>query len=250
MRMGSVWLVKDDIGLKPGMLLPEKKDRKKHHGSLTREQQDLVESHLWVAGRLAYSAVCRTGNQTGSFTYDDLRSVGYFALCVAATRYDPSLKFKFSTFAWATVSGYIQHALRDHSRMVRPNRRYLGLRQRVRDLLSAGHSFEETAEVLDITVEDVLNCEMSWKEIYLSIDRQDEDHNPIDIAYHEEEDEIILRSKMVELIHNVPNEDLDLLERYYEGKVKTENEMERAQALIELIREMLEDGDYRYDVAT
>jgi len=249
MRVGSVWLVKDDIGLKPGMLLPEKKDRKKQHGSLTKEQQILVEDHLWVAGRLAYSAVCRTGNQTGSFTYDDLRSVGYFALCVAATRYDPALKFKFSTFAWATVSGYIQHALRDHSRMVRPNRRYLGLRQRVRDLLSDGVSFEDTAEALGITVEDVLNCEMSWKEIYLSIDRQDEDNNPMEIAYHEEEDEIILRSKMVELIHNVPDADLDLLERFYENKLKTEEELERAETLVEMIRELLEDGDYRYNPA-
>lgn len=203
-----------------------------------------------MAGRLAYSAICRTGNQTGCFTYDDLRSVGYFALCVAATRYDPSLKFKFSTFAWTTVSGYIQHALRDHSRMVRPNRRYLGLRQRVRDLLTEGVSFEETAHTLNITVEDVLNCEMSWKEIYLSIDHQDEDHSSIELPYHEEEDEIVLRSKMVELIHNVSDEDLDLLERFYDGRVKNEIEMERAETLVELIREMLEDGDYRHNSAS
>lgn len=227
------------------MELRKKKNRKKYYGTLNKEQQAMVEDHLWVAGRLAYSAICRTGNQTGSFTYDDLRSVGYFGLCVAATRYDPELGIKFSTFAWATVSGYIQHALRDHSRMVRPNRRYLGLRQRVRDLLSTGCSFEETADMLDISVEDVLNCEMSWKEIYMSIDYSDEDRDPIDIAYIDDHDEIVLRSKMVELIHNVPHEDLDLLEKYYENKVKTEAEMERAEELIEIIREMLEDGDYR-----
>lgn len=243
--------MKDDLGLQPGMELPTKKDRKKKYGSLSKEQQVLVEDHLWVAGRLAYSAICRTGNQTGSFTYDDLKSVGYFALCVAATRYNPNLKIKFSTFAWATVSGYIQHALRDHSRMVRPNRRYLTLRQRVRDLLSSGHGFEDVAEVLGISVEDVLNCEMSWKEIYMSIDYQDEDNKPIEILSHDrEEEEIILRAKMIELIHNVPNEDLDLLERYYEGKIKTEREMERAEELIAHIRGMLEDGDYRYNAAT
>lgn len=249
MREGSAWPVRDDMGLRPGMELRSKKDRKKKHGQLNRHQQRMVEDHLWVAGRLAYSAMCRTGNQTGSFTYEDLKSVGHFALCVAATRYNPELGIKFSTFAWATVSGYIQHALRDHSRMVRPNRRYLGLRQRVRDMLTTGKSFEETAVALDISVEDVLNCEMSWKEIYLSIDRSDDDHDPIDISYTDDQDEIVLRAKMVELIHNVPHDDLDLLERYYEGKIKTEREVERAEELVEIIREMLEDGDNRNNTA-
>lgn len=244
--------MKDELGLQPGMKLPKKKNRKKSYGKLTKEQQQLVEDHLWVAGRLAYSAICRTGNQTGSFTRDDLSSVGYFALCVAATRYNPELNIKFSTFAWATVSGYIQHALRDHSRMVRPNRRYLTLRQRVRDLLSSGHSFDDVAEVLDISVEDVLNCEMSWKEIYMSIDHNDdEDHASVEIVSHDrEEEEIILRAKMIELIHNVPNEDLDLLEKYYEGKVKTEKDMERAEGLVQMIKEMLEDGDNRYNTSS
>ena len=224
------------------MQVQRKARKSKSFQPLTREQQKLVEEHLWVAGRLAYSAICRTGNQTGSFTYDDLRSVGYFALCVAATRHNPDLKVKFSTYAWNTVSGYIRHALRDHSRMVRPNRRYLGLRQRVRDLLTEGRSFEEVAGMLDITIEDVLNCELSWKEIHLSIDyhNEDEGRNPPEIAYEDDQDEIVLRSKMIELIHNVSNADLDLLERYYEGKTLKQADIERVNALIEMIKEMMD----------
>jgi hypothetical protein len=108
--------------------------------------------------------------------------------------------------------------------------------------LSDGHSFEETAQKLDITVEDVLNCELSWKEIYLSIDYHNEDEGriPIEIACDVNQDEIVLRSKMVELIHNVSDEDLDLLERHYEGKLKKEKDMERAELLIEMIREMMD----------
>jgi len=224
------------------MQVQRKARKSKSFQPLTREQQKLVEEHLWVAGRLAYSAICRTGNQTGSFTYDDLRSVGYFALCVAATRHNPDLKVKFSTYAWNTVSGYIRHALRDHSRMVRPNRRYLGLRQRVRDLLTEGRSFEEVAGMLDITIEDVLNCELSWKEIYLSIDyhNEDEGRNPPEIAYEDDQDEIVLRSKMIELIHNVSDADLDLLERHYEGKTLKQADIERVNALIEMIKEMMD----------
>jgi len=234
--------VRDDIGLQPGMQIQKRSRKKKSHGELTPDQQKMVEEHLWVAGRLAYSAVCRTGNQTGCFTYDDLKSVGHFALCVAATRYDPDLKVKFSTFAWTTVSGYIQHALRDHSRIVRPNRRYLGLRQRVRDLLSDGFTFEQTASKLDISVEDVLNCELSWKEIYLSIDydSDEEGKSKFEIPYEEGAEEIAIRSKMIELIHNVSDEDLDLLEKYYENKIKKEEDMERAEEIIEWIRERMD----------
>lgn len=229
------------------MEVQRKQRKNKKHPQLTREQQKLVEEHLWVAGRLAYSAICRTGNQTGSFTYEDLRSVGYFALCVAATRHNPSLKVKFSTYAWNTVSGYIRHALRDHSRMVRPNRRYLGLRQRVRDLLTEGRSFEEVACTLGISVEDVLNCELSWKEIYLSIDYKNEDEGkyPEEISYEEEEEEIVIRSRMLELIHRISDEDLDLLERYYSGKVKTEKDLDRVESLVEYIRESMDaPSDY------
>jgi DNA-directed RNA polymerase specialized sigma subunit len=161
---------------------------------------------------------------------------------VAATRHNPEFKVKFSTYAWNTVSGYIRHALRDHSRMVRPNRRYLGLRQRVRDLLTEGRSFEEVAETLDITVEDVLNCELSWKEIYLSIDykNEDEDRYPVEIGYEEEEEEIVIRSRMIELIHRVSDKDLDLLERFYEGKVKKQEEIDRAEILVEYIKESMD----------
>ena len=237
--------MRDDIGLQPGMELQQRSRKKKQHGKLTKEQQLLVENHLWVAGRLAYSAICRTGNQTGCFIYEDLKSVGYFALCVAATRYNSQLKIKFSTFAWTTVSGYIQHALRDHSRIVRPNRRYLGLRQRVRDLLSDGFTFEQTAKKLDITVEDVLNCELSWKEIYLSIDYDpdEEGRNRLDLPYEEEAEEIAIRAKMIELIHYVSDEDLDLLEKYYENKVHKEKDLDRAEEIIEWIRERI-DGNF------
>ncbi len=240
--------MKGSKGLQPGMKVQRKARRRKSFQPLNKEQQKMVEEHLWVAGRLAYSAICRTGNQTGSLTYEDLRSVGYFALCVAATRHNPSLGVKFSTYAWNTVSGYIRHALRDHSRMVRPNRRYMGLRQRVRDLLTEGISFEQVAERLDITVEDVLNCELSWKEIYLSIDyhNEEEGRTPIDIACDEEEEEIIIRSKMIEFVHNVSDKDLSLLEMYYEGKLKKKSDIEEALVLVEMVKEMFDGNPLEY----
>jgi len=45
---------------------------------------------------------------------------------------------------------------------------------------------------------------------------------------------------MIELIHRVSDEDLDLLERFYEGKVKKQEEIDRAEALVECIKESMD----------
>ena len=116
------------MGLQPGDKLPSRKDRRRKYPPLTKEQQALVAEHRWIAGRLAHSARSMTGGHTGCYTKEDLESVAMFALCVAATRYDPSLGWKFSTYAWNTARGWIQHALRDFSRMVRIPRWIGGVR--------------------------------------------------------------------------------------------------------------------------
>ena len=121
-------------GLQPGDCLPAKKSRQRKYPPLTKAQQKLVEEHMWIAGRLAHSARRLTGGFTGCYTKDDLEGVAFLALCVAATRFQPELGWKFSTFAWGTARGWIQHALRDHSRIVKVPRWIAGVRQEVRDI--------------------------------------------------------------------------------------------------------------------
>ena len=48
---------------------------------------------------------------------------------------------------------------------------------------------------------------------------------------------------MIELIHYVSDEDLDLLEKYYENKVHKEKDLDRAEEIIEWIRERI-DGNF------
>ena len=86
--------------------------RQRKYPKLSKEQQKLVEEHVWISGRLACAAQSLTGGHTGSLTRDDLESIANFALCVAATKYDPGKNVKYSTYAWKTASGYIRHALR------------------------------------------------------------------------------------------------------------------------------------------
>ena len=100
------------------------------------------------------------------FTKEDLESVAYFALCVAATRYSPNRGIKFSTYAWSTARGYIQHALRDHSRMVRVPRWINDRRQALKALLESGASYDEILDAIGLTEEGVMLCELSWAETH------------------------------------------------------------------------------------
>ena len=229
------WKVKK-IGLQPGDKLPERKDRRKKHPPLSREQQKLVEEHRWIAGRLAHSARCLTGGHTGCFTRDDLESVAMFALCVAATRYDPTLGFKFSTFAWNTARGYIQHALRDFSRVVRVPRWIGGVREDVRELLKQGMNYEEVAEELGLEEKQVLMCEQSWKEIHSSYDHTPDESRPREFVYEIDEVKALVGVDTIKRLGDLMDSDLELLLMHVEGLLETDEEKDRAESLLDELR--------------
>ena len=230
------WRLMKKKGLQPGDELPAKKDRRKKHPPLTKTQQKLVEEHKWIAGRLAYSAKCLTGGHTGCFTREDLESVAYFALCVAATRYNPDLGWKFSTFAWNTARGYIQHALRDFSRVVRVPRWIGGVREDVRELLKQGLTYEEVAEELELEEKQVLMCEQSWKEIHSSYDHTPDESRPREFIYEIDEVKTLVGTDTIKMLGDLPDSDIELLLAYVEGYVEDEGEKEKAEALLSELR--------------
>jgi DNA-directed RNA polymerase specialized sigma subunit len=220
-------------------MLPIRRGRVKKHSPLNKQQQKLVEEHLWVAGRLAHSARSLTGGFTGCFTRNDLESVAYLALCVAATRYDPDLGWKFSTYAWTTVRGWIQHALRDHSRMVRVPRWIGGVRNEVRDLLSQGMTYEEVAEELGLDEKQVLMCEESWREIHSSYDHTPDESRPKEFIYEIDEVKAMIGVQIFEQVGDLSDEDIKLLLLHVEGLLESDNEKDRAEKLLEDLRFMV-----------
>jgi len=152
------------------------KSRKKSYPKLTLEQQKLVENHLFIPSSLAYDAIQKTGGWTGSYEYEDLKMVGNFALCVASTKYDESKGASFKTYAWPYVRGYIIHALRDRSRTIRPPRWVLENKKKVKNLRSNGLSIEEVAKELNISIEKVYGCEMSWNDVCTPITKENENY--------------------------------------------------------------------------
>ncbi len=230
------------MGLQPGDQLPErKKDRRKKYPPLTPAQQKLVEEHRWIAGRLAHSAKAMTGGFTGCFSREDLESVAMFALCVAATRYDPTLGWKFSTFAWNTARGYIQHALRDHSRMVRIPRWIMPVRADVRRMLQEGASYDEVAEELGLSHQQVLMCEESWQEIHSSYDHTPDEWRPREFVYEIDEAKTMIGEEVLKALGNLPDSDLDLLLAHVEGLLEDQSEIARANDLLKDLRSILQE---------
>ena len=205
------------------------KRRYKKHPPLTREQQRLVEEHKWIAGRLAYSAVCFTGGTTGSLTKEDLESVAMFALCVAATRYTPDIGVKYSTYAWNTARGYIQHALRDSSRMVRTPRWIAVYKKKVDVLLKEGKSYDEISEMLGLTCDQVMLCEESSFNYHISYDNQPEDWAAKEFVFDlDEAKSTLLSPELISEIRGLTDAEMTMLMRFIGEEDISEEEREWA----------------------
>ena len=229
-------------GLQPGDKLPKKRSRLKKYPPLTRAQQALVQDHLWVAGRLAHSAKSLTGGYTGCYTRDDLESVALFALCVAATRYNPGLGWKFSTFAWGTARGWIQHALRDHSRMVRVPRWIPDVRNDVRKLVTDGCTYSEVAEKLGLDEKQVIMCEESWQAIHESYDHTLDDYRPKEFIYEIDEIRTHLGVDLLKQIGDLTDKQIQTLLLHVEGELESDEEKAEAEELLSVIKKAIEKG--------
>jgi DNA-directed RNA polymerase specialized sigma subunit len=206
---------------------------------LTKEQQALVAEHRWIAGRLAHSARSMTGGHTGCYTKDDLESVAMFALCVAATRYNPALGWKFSTYAWNTARGWIQHALRDFSRMVRVPRWVGGVRADVKEMLKGGATYDEVEEELGLDHSQVLMCEESWQEIHSSFDYTPDESRPREFTYEIDEVKAMLGPRVFEMVGDLSDADIELLLLHVEGELESDEEKSKAEALLNNLRKFI-----------
>jgi DNA-directed RNA polymerase specialized sigma subunit len=203
--------------------------RYKKYPSLTPEQQRLVAEHSWISGRLAHGAKCLTGGHTGSLTRDDLESIANFALCVAATRYREDMNVKYSTYAWNTARGYIQHALRDYSRMVRTPRWIANYKNQVSELVAEGKTYREVADILGLDESKVMHCEMSANNYHISYDSSPEDWVTPEFVYNFEEHKATLLSpELISQIRELSDAEMAMLMKYIEGASISEEEYEWA----------------------
>lgn len=217
----------------PNALLakPKTMSKRRHrvYPKLTPEQQKLVTEHKWIAGRLAYGALCRTNGYTGSLTREDLESVANFALCVVASKYNPDLNIKYSTYAWKTAKGYIQHALRDYSRMVRTPRWATSFQRKVAEMLAEGQTYDEIASELGLDKEKVRICEMSVNNYHVSYDSQPDDWVSPEFVYDCDEAKATLLSEELRgEIESLSDSEMSMLLKYISDQEMSEEEREWA----------------------
>jgi len=228
---------------------PSMTRRYRKYPGLNPQQQNLVEEHKWIAGRLAHGAKCLTGGHTGSLAREDLESIANFALCVAATRYKPELGIKYSTYAWNTARGYIQHALRDYSRMVRTPRWVANYKKQVADLLSQGKSYSEIAKELNLDEEKVIHCDMSSNNYHVSYDSSPDGWVSPEFIYDcEEHKAALLSPELISLIKALTDAEIKMLMRFIDEETIADEEREWAankfyelQAVAHGLREEISD---------
>lgn len=213
----------------PLATLKMKRRRLKQYPELTKAQQKLVQEHSWIAGRLAYGAKCLTGGHTGSLTREDLESIANFALCVAATRYDPDKKVQFSTFAWRTAKGYIQHALRDYSRLVRTPRWVAKYKTDVDEMLKEKCTYQEIGDKLGITEDKVLIVEMSSSNYHVSYDSSPEDWVSREFIFNDDDVKpYVVSPQLVRAMKGISEPEMTMLLKYIDGADMPEEEYEWA----------------------
>ena len=208
---------------------PKMSRRTKKYPELTKAQQALVAEHNWIAGRLAHGAKCLTGGQTGSLAREDLEAIANFALCVAATRYNSSMGIKYSTYAWGTARGYIQHALRDYSRMVRTPRWIAAYKNKVSELLAEGKTYKQVAEILDIDEVKVTACELSAQNYHVSYDSSPEDWVTPEFVYEfQEHKATLLSAELIAEIRALSDSEMSMILKFVEDSPISAEEREWA----------------------
>jgi DNA-directed RNA polymerase specialized sigma subunit len=139
------------------------------------------------------------------------------------------MNVKYSTYAWNTARGYIQHALRDYSRMVRTPRWVASYRNKVSALIAEGKTYSEVAEILEISESKVAECELSVFNYHISYDSTPEDWVTPEFVFNFQEHKATLLSpELVAQIRALSDAEMTMLMRYIDEAPISDEEREWA----------------------
>ena len=112
-------------------------------------------------------------------------------------------------------------------------------RSEVRELAEKGYSYDEIAEELGLDEHEIALCEESWQEIHASYDHTPDDSRPKEFTYQIDEIKVMIGSHIFEQIGDFPDEDIKLLLQHVEGLLDSQEEKDKAEMLLEKIRNLL-----------
>lgn len=160
--------------------------------------------------------------------YEELVSAGYIGLINAATRFDETLGFRFSTFAVPSIIGEMKRIFRDGGTVkVSRSLKELSLKaQRAAEEFRRREGEEPTvsqlSEILGVSLEEAaeaLSASMTVKSLSNAL----EEGSDIDIAVASKEESITERMTLYQVIDELSLEDRELIKlRYFKGKTQTQ----------------------------
>lgn len=172
---------------------------------------------------------CANKFRNRGIEYDDLFQAGCMGLVKAYDAFDFDRGVKFSTYAVPVILGEIKRLFRDGGSIkMSRSLKELSLKvTRVREKLSVSLGYEpnisQIANELNITPEDAAEA-LNASHIPLSLtEGDDEGGGQIDVIVESEEEKIVSRRCLEEIISKFSNQDRQLIIlRFYKNKTQTE----------------------------
>jgi len=216
----------------------------------------LVSREQAISENLGLVHSCANRFRGRGIEYDDLFQAGCMGLVKAYDAFDDTRGVKFSTYAVPVILGEIKRLFRDGGSIkVSRSLKELSLKvTRVRQKLLVTLGFEPTitqiASELGISPEEAAEA-LSASHLPLSLtEDEDEGGGQIDVLVESEEEKIVCRLSLVQMISKLDERDRNLIiMRYYKNKTQTEVARElnmtqvqvsrREKKLLSLLREKM-----------
>ena len=175
--------------------------------------------------------------------YDDLFSAGCVGLVKAYDAFDDNRGVKFSTYAVPVVLGEIKRLFRDGGSVkISRSLKELSLkvtREREKLTLSLGYepSVSQIAEALGITSEEAAEA-INASHLPLSLSESyDESGKEIDVLVEGEEEKIVSKLSLYQIISKLSEEDKNIIAlRYFKNKTQTETAKELNLSQVQVSR--------------
>ena len=123
--------------------------------------------------------------------------------------------------------------------MVKVPRWIAGVRNEVKALAKTGMTYSEIAEELGLDEDQVAMCEESWQEIHSSYDHSPDDSRPKEFTYEIDEVKAMIGVEVFEKVGDLNDADIKLLLLHVEGLLETDEEKDRAESLLDRLKELL-----------
>lgn len=216
----------------------------------------LVSREQAISENLGLVHSCANRFRGRGIEYDDLFQAGCMGLVKAYDAFDNTRGVKFSTYAVPVILGEIKRLFRDGGSIkVSRSLKELSLkvtkvRQKLLSTLGFEPSITQIASELGISPEEAAEA-LSASHLPLSLtEDEDEGGGQIDVLVESEEEKIVCRLSLLQMISKLDERDRSLIiMRYYKNKTQTEVARElnmtqvqvsrREKKLLSLLREKM-----------